>query len=209
MKPDSKLKRVGGIYRIRNKSNGKIYIGRTKCFYRRCRQYLYDFENSRIDHINSYLLGSMKKYGLESFDFEVVERCSFSESPQRELHWILKTKSNETGYNLRLDVDGAMVVHVKTRLLISDRLKKEWASGVRDQHSNKLKRAWEKRDRKEQARTMSKAITRYRYTVDGRIIDGHKELLALGLSNVFSNFHRRKTNDVTHKGRRVVREVIK
>ena len=62
-----------------------------------------------------------------------------------------------------------MVTSNFTSSKISNRLKKEWSSGVRDGHSSKLVKAWSNRDREFQSCVMSKALTKYYYTIDGDI----------------------------------------
>lgn len=138
MKTDLNLKNISGIYQIVNKTNGKIYIGRTKCFYRRCHQYLYDFRCRRIKHINGHFLNAMLKYSIDNFSFEILEKCE-SNLPERELFWILFKKSNDRnfGYNLRLDVDGVMLTSKETSIKISTRLKREWSEGLRNSHAKK------------------------------------------------------------------------
>ena len=105
------LPRSGGIYCIRNTLNDKRYIGRTKSFYRRCHQYIYDFKNRSIGHLNDYLYNAMLKYGLDSFVFEIVEHCEFSIQPDRELYWIktFNTTDRDFGYNIRLIVTGKQI----------------------------------------------------------------------------------------------------
>ena len=61
----------GGIYRIRNIVNGKIYIGSTVDFRRRFR--LHKFHLDRGTHHSPGLQRAWKTYGAEAFAFEVLE----------------------------------------------------------------------------------------------------------------------------------------
>ncbi len=206
MKPDFKLKNHSGIYQIRNNVNGKIYIGRSKCFYRRCYQYLYDFRERSLGHINDYLYKSMSKHGIEKFSFEVLEECPNYLTPERELYWITTLDSNnrDKGYNIRLDVDGKMLTALETSTRISSRLKKEWSEGSRNGHSDKLKLAWRNRDRNAQSSLMSKNLTKYSYTVTSPKFYNsnlnYKQLLELGFKNSVEVFFRLKSDIVMYKG---------
>lgn len=146
MRPDIKLKNKSGIYCIKNTINNKVYIGRTKCFYRRCHQYLYDFKSRSIGHLNDYLFNSLRKYGIENFTFTVVEYCTLDQIQEKELFWIKSFEStvSKKGYNLRLDVNGSMKTDGRTSDKISKRLKREWSQGVRKDHSLKLRMSWKK-----------------------------------------------------------------
>lgn len=195
-----------GIYSITNTVNNKIYIGRTKCFYKRYYQYKSAFNKKDFTHTNQYLLNSMLKYGFEKFKFDVLEYCEIDMSPERELYWMIKLKSHNKniGYNLRLDVNGSMIVNESTKKKISNRLKEEWANGKRDSHGKKLKESWKHRDRKAQSETMSKNLTKYKYVITdsaGKKYDiCYKALSAFGYQNAVSNFHRNKTDITICKG---------
>jgi len=61
----------GGVYQIRNLINEKVYVGSAKCFQVRASQH-----ESRLNsgkHSNKHLLASWKKWGSNSFLFEILE----------------------------------------------------------------------------------------------------------------------------------------
>lgn len=60
-----------GIYRIRNKANGKFYIGSTRNFRKRMREHLCNLRNNC--HPNIHLQRSFNKHGETKFLFEIVE----------------------------------------------------------------------------------------------------------------------------------------
>lgn len=214
MEPDISLKGVGGIYRILNLVNGKCYIGRTICFYRRCHHYIYDFKNQRSKQINEYLLRSMTKHGLHNFKYEVLEFCAADIMGEREIYWMDYHHScnREFGYNLRRDSSGGMEVSDETREKISKRLIKEWKSGIRDSHSEKLKKSWESRDKAAQGEFFRKVLTKYKYLVyyseNVATEMYYRDLKTAGLKSVISTFHKKKTNDVTFKGLRIRRVMV-
>lgn len=199
---------MGGIYRIINKVNGKCYVGRTKSFSRRFAEYRRGCTKVKADgKISPYLYRSMRKYGLDAFEFTIVEECEYENQPEREQYWITyyNSANPEFGYNLRQDVDNAMIVHPLTSQKISSRLKSEWESGIRDEHSEKLKASWEKRSRVDQSRVMTKALTTWMYIVDNGEPIFYKDLVEMGLQSVVSSFHRKKSDSVVFKGHNVAR----
>ncbi len=91
------MKIVSGIYVIRNKANGKIYIGSSKNIRRR--MYEHQSELRRGIHDNDHLQKAWHKYGDDAFEFEVLEKCEVAMLTEREQYWIDKTDSNLT-YNI-------------------------------------------------------------------------------------------------------------
>lgn len=87
----------GGIYKITNINNQKIYIGRTVHFIDRWRTH--SKRGCNIDRIAGQLYDAMFEEGLENFTFEIVEICSKEEQPQKEKYWIKFYKSDEYGFN--------------------------------------------------------------------------------------------------------------
>ena len=194
-----------GIYMIRNTVNNKVYVGRTKSFYNRSRQYVYDFENRKIGHINEHMIRSMLKYGFHVFEFVIVEYCNEVDCPERELFWMkyYNSTNRSFGYNKRMDVDGVMVTHLSTSMKISERLRNEWGSGKRSSHSNKMRESWLTRDREAQSSIMTANLTKWVYEVSDdndvyRVY--YSELKEMGLQGVIGKFARLKTNRCIFKG---------
>jgi group I intron endonuclease len=86
---------------IKNKSNGKIYIGQSKTCTTRWRSHRYNLASNK--HTNSYLQNVYNKHGIEIFEFSIIERCSEEFRDEREKYWIDFYKSNDVcfGYNLQ------------------------------------------------------------------------------------------------------------
>jgi len=213
MKPNKFLQRRTGIYGIRNITNDKIYIGKTKCMYKRCHQYVYDFRDRNIGHINDYLFNAMSKVGIENFEFFPLEFCSIKETAERELFWMVKLKSTDRnhGYNLRMDSSTGMITSSETSKKISENLKKQWASGVRDDHAEKLREKWasDPERKRKQGESFRQIKTKYEYEVhhpDG-VVESclYSRLVELKIKNVITNFHRQNSNDVMCNGFRVIR----
>ena len=93
------MERIGVIYKWTNKINGKSYIGQT-----------IDEEGRKKDHIRGkykcYFHDAIKKYGIENFDYEVIERIEESLLSEREIYWINYYDTFNNGYNLTLGGEG-------------------------------------------------------------------------------------------------------
>lgn len=100
---------MGFIYKITNKINGKMYIGKT-LFNNpvdRWKEHLQDYK--RIKNEKRPLYSAMKKYGPENFDFEVLEETDNTEERERfyiEHYHTYVGDSECKGYNATLGGDG-------------------------------------------------------------------------------------------------------
>ncbi len=65
---------IACIYKITNKKTGKIYIGSTSNFYKRKMEHINNLKSGN-DH-SRYLQNSWNKYGGDSFEFEIIEKCN-------------------------------------------------------------------------------------------------------------------------------------
>jgi group I intron endonuclease len=72
-----------GIYKITNKINGKIYIGKSTNISRRFSQHKVKGKESGI-----YVDEVIKEIGVDNFTFEVVEETSEKDLDERETYWI-------------------------------------------------------------------------------------------------------------------------
>lgn len=76
-----------GVYQIRNKINGKCYVGSTsRGFDERWCEHIKELRNGR--HCNRHLQNAWKKYGEAAFAFEVLETCSPGLCIAREQHYL-------------------------------------------------------------------------------------------------------------------------
>lgn len=209
LKPDPKDS-VSGIYCIENTRDGKKYIGKSKNVYKRIHQHKYDILNDRYRNENEYFRRAVKKYGIDSFVYYVLEEVDIHKLSSREIYWMEKCQSLERskGYNLRKDSSSGMEVSKSTSDKISRRLKKEWEIGIRSGHSVKMKESWKNCDdgrREAQSKCMSQNKTNYSYNItkaDGSVLKNilYKELDSLGLKNCTVTFHRKGCNKIKFKG---------
>jgi len=116
-----------GIYAIINKINGKCYVGKSINIERRFTHHRHHLnkKDRSVRQTNRHLFDSVKKYGIDSFSFEIVEsfdainECLISE---RELFWMdfFMSTSGNAGYNLRRDSSTGMIIHPSTRKILSE-----------------------------------------------------------------------------------------
>ena len=88
------------IYKITNLTNNKIYIGQTAQKNPKMRWYghLADARRGRKSH----LYDSIRKYGPESFIWEIIEHCkSIEELNEREHYWLNFYRESTEVYNCR------------------------------------------------------------------------------------------------------------
>ena len=92
---------ITGIYKITNLIDGKIYIGQSRNIEQRFQQHkLIPFRKSADDY-DKVLYQAIREYGLDNFQFEIIEECKEEELNQKENYYIDFYKSNnpDYGYN--------------------------------------------------------------------------------------------------------------
>lgn len=94
-----------GIYLIKNKKNGKVYVGQSKNIKNRIQKHKYesyrDTAKSQKNHLPLYR--SMRKHGLDSFSFKVLKNCKTEDLDKYEDYYIEKYKAADRryGYNIK------------------------------------------------------------------------------------------------------------
>lgn len=101
-----------GIYKIINKINGKIYIGQSIDIERRIKTHIQHGKYNYASY-NSYLYRDMYIYGIDNFEFEVVEECKKEELNEKEIYYIKYFDSKNNGYNISDGGGGALNVAFK------------------------------------------------------------------------------------------------
>ena len=84
-----------GIYLIKNKVNNCCYIGQSTNITRRWRQH----KEAAVNNEEAPLYAAMRKYGIDNFDFSVLEECAVEELNNKEIEYIEKFNSYKQGYN--------------------------------------------------------------------------------------------------------------
>lgn len=80
------MSRKIGIYGIRNKINGKIYVGKSTGIGDRFTRHRTLLKHNK--HYNLHLQRSYNKYGSDVFEYVILEECNESAMPDREQYWI-------------------------------------------------------------------------------------------------------------------------
>lgn len=113
---------MGWIYKITNKVNGKIYIGKTEHSdpYKRWKEHLHDYNKRKNEKRPLY--SAIKKYGEDAFIFETIEKTDNAE--EREIYWINKLRTyigfkDCNGYNATLGGDGKKYLNLDEKEVIS------------------------------------------------------------------------------------------
>jgi group I intron endonuclease len=130
---DDPTDRYCEIYIIRNLANQKIYIGQAVSHILNHKRYRpYGCEGRFRSHISEafsqkknqchYLNNSIRKYGVENFEVELLENCNVEDANERETFYIKHHNSVfPTGYNLK--IGGTVFEH-------SEESKKRVSNGV-------------------------------------------------------------------------------
>lgn len=105
---DNIYKRIG-IYGIRNKIDGKIYIGKTGMnFGDRWDSHRSLLNNNK--HDNPYLQNAWNKYGEDNFEFVVIEDCNVEELNEKEIYYIKYYRDLDLSYNIHDGGDGGFML---------------------------------------------------------------------------------------------------
>ena len=134
------------IYKITNKINGKSYIGQASDPYNRWAKHLSRAKNgSQMFAIHH----AMKKYGVENFDFDVIDETTKEKVDDLEKHYIREYNSYEDGYNL---TEGGMVS------VITEETKKKMSKALLgNQHAKGYKQSEEQIRKRVESTNKTKA----------------------------------------------------
>lgn len=81
-----------GIYKIENLINHKVYIGQSKNIEVRWRAHRTAKDDYSIHQ-------AIQKYGVENFEFSIIEECEPDQLNEKEIYWINQYNSYTEGYN--------------------------------------------------------------------------------------------------------------
>jgi len=113
-----------GIYAIINTVNRKMYVGKSRNIEARFWSHKNQLKKDvRCKDTNRYLFSSVKKYGIENFEFKILESfesISDAELSDKELFYmdLYNSCNKDHGYNLRRDSSTKTEVHEDTKELI-------------------------------------------------------------------------------------------
>lgn len=97
-----------GIYKIENKVNKKAYIGQSIHIEQRWLEHKQPsiYNNPNHKSYSYALYEAFRKYGIDNFEFSIIEECSKEQLNEREKYWIQYYDSYNNGYNMTLGGDG-------------------------------------------------------------------------------------------------------
>lgn len=129
-----------GIYKIKNPS-GKIYIGKSIEIEKRHNQY----KNGHCKQ-QPHLYNSLKKYGWDNHEIDIIEECSIDILDKREKYWIKYYNSVEKGLNLTYGGDGGVKSKITREKMSNSHIgmKKPWAGKnmkLTKEHKEKLRKS--------------------------------------------------------------------
>jgi group I intron endonuclease len=98
----------GVIYQIKNKKNGKVYIGSTTDWERRKSRHIKDLKNG--NHHNITVQRAWEKYGEEAFNFEILEKVDNPKQREQEILDNQKPFWDNGGYNISSSASGGDLI---------------------------------------------------------------------------------------------------
>ncbi len=122
-----------GIYKITNKINNKSYIGQSVNIKRRWAEHRLLHRDESLS-----LKRAMRKYGIENFTFEVLEKCSIGELCEKEVHYIQELKPE---YNRCAGGLGSYghCVSPEVKEILRKKGKNQWQSMSPEQQKEQIK----------------------------------------------------------------------
>lgn len=102
------MEKICGIYKITNKINNKCYIGQSVDIYQRWDGHRSSSRPIEDGGDNFIIHNAIRKYGLNNFSFEIIEKTNPSQLNEREKYWINYYDSYYNGYNATLGGDGSV-----------------------------------------------------------------------------------------------------
>lgn len=92
---------ISGIYKITNLINNKVYIGQSNDIKRRWNEHKARYHDINNNCYDKPLYQAFRKYGIENFQFEIIEECSLDIINKQEGYWIKYYNCiSPNGYNL-------------------------------------------------------------------------------------------------------------
>ena len=158
-----------GIYRIRNKLNGKYYVGSSKDIKRRLAEHRWLLESGNDSCI---LQSAWDKYGKENFEFEIIEEIHGSREDlfREEQMYLDEGFANGILYNISIDAASALSGILsenhprgmlgkhhteESKIRIRESNLKTWTSEKRKELGKIISRRWSQERRAEQSRRIS------------------------------------------------------
>lgn len=153
---DTNMYKTGVIYIIKNNCNNKVYIGQTLNLKERWSQHKTAAKREyNINNKYSILYPAMRKYGIENFYIEILEKDILSKDlNKKEKYWIQKYNSvRPNGYNIlsggeigeqfkrpiyQLDKESLEIINSFNSIIEANQITGIYITGIHRVLSNKL-----------------------------------------------------------------------
>jgi len=168
---------MGYIYLVKNKINGKMYIGQTirKNINDRWRQH----KSCKKDTVGNYLYNAYMKYGLQNFEYKLICICFDEDCNKLEKEYIQKLNTlYPNGYNLQ--VGGG-----------NHNLSEEIKNKIKEKNKGKVNHNKGKKMSEEQKIKLSQSLLNWHQNNKIIITDETKQKI----SNSLKNYHSVKSNN--------------
>lgn len=131
-------KTICGIYCIKNLINNKKYVGQSVDIYKRWSRHRNELIGNR--HGNEHLQYAWNKYGIDNFEFFIIQECSADELDVLERYYIemFDTTDKRFGYNKDTGGHYLKTLSDETKRKISEAHKNKPLS---DEHKEKIRLA--------------------------------------------------------------------
>lgn len=126
------MDKIIGVYLIINKINNRKYVGSSSNIYKRWRTHINNSKSVTSKYYDYPLYTDFRKYGINNFEFVILETCSDKDKIDLERHYY---KSLSPEYNSRFPSDYEQTMD-------------------KDEHREACKKAWEERSFQEKDRIM-------------------------------------------------------
>lgn len=149
------MAKINGVYMIKNKINGKVYIGSSNNITHRWSSHKNDLNKNK--HHSRHLQTSWNKYGKENFEFKILEEIDegrLCEIEQKYIDFYNSCERNK-GYNINPNAGSSAgrKVSEKTKKKASDRMRLKWI-----ENREKMLEGFAKRDKKEWIKNLKESI---------------------------------------------------
>lgn len=88
-----------GIYKITNQKTGRAYIGQSLCIENRWKSHIQSAKNPNNKDYNSEFYTDIRDFGINNFNFEILEECQANKLDEREIYYISFYDTYKNGYN--------------------------------------------------------------------------------------------------------------
>lgn len=180
-----------GIYKITNLINGQSYIGQSVDIEKRWlkeRQSAFNVNNSSYNYPISC---AFRKYGIDNFQFEVLEECLRNQLNEREKYWIAQYDTFYNGYNQTLGGDSHIIAPKKAIVgIINDlettdlyhrEIAEKWGVSIEMVQGINTGRYWYQDDKCYPLQTQHKMHSQHKLA-DGTILKTQKVCIDCGIN---------------------------